>query len=109
MDGGMSMTCIETQRIMKSFIDDKLDTMQLEEFLIHIRSCESCREDLEVYYTIFESIKLLDEDKNSDIQVDFLKKMKRTEEIVRRKHIRIFYKKIMVVILSILISLIIEK
>jgi len=103
------MTCIETQRNMKSFMDDKLDTMQLEEFLIHIRSCESCREDLEVYYTIFESIKLLDEDKNSDIQVDFLKKMKRTEETVRRKHMRILYKRIIVVILSIIISLIIEK
>ncbi len=105
----VTMTCIETQRNMKSFMDDKLDTMQLEEFLIHIRSCESCREDLEVYYTIFESIKLLDEDKNSDIQVDFLKKMKRTEETVRRKHMRILYKRIIVVILSIIISLIIEK
>ncbi len=103
------MTCIETQKNMKPFIVDRLDTTQLEEFLIHIRSCESCREDLEVYYTIFESIKLLDEDKNSNIQVDFHKKMKRAEEIVRRKHMRTFYKKMIVVVLSIIISLIIEK
>ena len=103
------MTCIETQRNMKAFIDDKLDSTQVEDFLIHIRSCESCKEDLEVYYTIFESIKLLDEDKNSNIQLDFLRKMKRSEEIVRRKHLRTFYKKIVVVVLSIILSLIIEK
>jgi len=99
------MTCIETQKNMKSFIVDRLDTTQLEEFLIHIRSCQSCREDLEVYYTIFESIKLLDEDKNSNIQVDFHKKIK----LLCRKHMRTFYKKMIVVVLSIIISLIIEK
>ena len=103
------MTCIEAQKNKKPFIDDKLTSEQLEEFLLHIRTCESCREDLEVYYTIFASIKLLDEDKNSNDQLDIKRKIKRAEEIIRRKRLRVLYKKIAIVVLTIVISLILEK
>lgn len=103
------MTCMETQKNMKAFIDDKLTLTQLEEFLVHIRSCESCREDLAVYYTIFASIKLLDEDKNSNDQMDVERRLKRAEEMVRRKHLRVLYKKIIIIIISILIALLLEK
>ncbi|MFA9463702.1 MAG: anti-sigma factor [Velocimicrobium sp.] len=103
------MTCMETQRNMKLFIDDKLDIEQLEEFLLHIRSCESCREDLDVYYTILSSIKFLDEDKNSSEQMDVERFIKHAEEKIRRKHLRIIYKKIVIVVLSIVIALFIER
>lgn len=103
------MTCIEVQRNMNAFINDELDGEQLEEFLLHIRTCPSCKEDLEVYYTLFSSIKLLDEDKNINDQMDINKKIRRAEETIRRKKLRILYKRVAMIIFIILVSIMLEK
>ncbi len=34
------------------YINHQLDEVQLEQFLKHIKSCSSCREELEIYYTV---------------------------------------------------------
>ncbi|MEG1991802.1 MAG: zf-HC2 domain-containing protein [Acetivibrio sp.] len=103
------MTCIETQKKMTQFINEELNKGDLEDFLVHIRSCESCREDLEVYYTVFAGIKLLDEDRNkgTNDQVNFERKLKHAEEIVHREKMKVLYKKIIIVVIIIIIAIVI--
>lgn len=100
------MTCINAQKLMTGFINEELDIDTLELFLMHIRSCDSCREDLEVYYSLFAGMKLLDEDKNisMDYQVDFERKLKRAEETVHRARMRVIQKRIAILIIAILIA-----
>lgn len=100
------MTCIEAQKLMNGFINEELDIDTLEMFLVHIRGCDSCREDLEVYYTLFAGMKLLDEDKNISMnyQVDFERKLKRAEEVVHKTRMRVIQKRIAIIVIAILIA-----
>lgn len=101
------MTCIEAQKKMTQFIHEKLNKKELEDFLIHIRSCESCREDLEIYYTLFASIKLLDEDKNKgeNNAVDFERKLRRAEELVHKDKLLKLYKRMAILAIILLVAL----
>ena len=47
------MTCKEAENLVTPYIRHELEDDQLmEEFLDHIDSCENCREELEIYYTV---------------------------------------------------------
>lgn len=51
------MDCNTFQRNLNDFIYDKIEYSEdLEEFLEHAKNCESCNEDLELYYTIHRGL-----------------------------------------------------
>lgn len=57
------MTCKEAESLVIPYIRHELDDdMRMEEFLDHIDSCENCREELEIYYTVEAGIRQLDSD-----------------------------------------------
>jgi hypothetical protein len=87
------MNCIEVQRLMMPFIDNKLSMEQLEEFMQHIRSCPDCMEELEVHYILLTGMRRLDADKelSDNFHEDFIELLSEYEEkIVHYKfaHIR---------------------
>ena len=51
------MTHMETQQMIMPFINEQLKDDELEEFLLHMKTCEECMEELEVYYTLITSMK----------------------------------------------------
>ncbi len=65
------MTCREAQALITKYVQGQLDLKILEEFLQHVNNCPDCKEELEVYYIVFNGIKRLDEDEN--IAVDYHK------------------------------------
>lgn len=56
------MTCREAESLVIPFIHNELDDETAARFLDHIDHCGDCREELEIYYTVEEGIKQLDED-----------------------------------------------
>ena len=99
------MNCIEAQRLIMSFIDDKLDINQLEEFINHINSCPDCMEELEVYYVLLAGMKQLDEDKelSNNYHQDLMNRLKQSEDLIFRDKMNHIRKRI---ILSIMITLV---
>ncbi len=85
------MTCMKAQGLITAFIYDKLDIGELEEFIRHIRSCDGCREELEVYYALLTAMNQLDEDKNlsDDFNQELREKLDHAEE--RIIHLRFNY------------------
>lgn len=57
------MNCLEAQSKIVAFIENKLNDDETVEFVKHIRSCDNCQEELEIYYTLLVGMKELDEDK----------------------------------------------
>ncbi len=55
------MNCLEAQSKIMAFIDNKLPDEELREFIKHIKNCENCAEELEIYYTLIVGMKRLDE------------------------------------------------
>ena len=85
------MTCIKTQSLITAFINDELEIDVLEAFVEHIRTCDECSEELEVYYALLTAMKQLDEDKNlsNNYKQELIEKLDKTEE--RIIHLRYNY------------------
>lgn len=100
------MTCSEAQSYITPFINDELDSKQIEEFLLHIEKCEDCREELEVYYTLLTGMKQLEEesDLSSDFHLAFVNKLKREEEKIINKKIISIRKRVVLIFVICLVS-----
>ncbi|MCD8082007.1 MAG: zf-HC2 domain-containing protein [Clostridiales bacterium] len=54
------MTCREAEKMVMPFINHSLSEHELEQFLKHITSCPDCKEELEIYYTVYLGLRQLD-------------------------------------------------
>lgn len=54
------LTCKEAEKMVMPYINYQLEEQELESFLLHINSCPECREELEIYYTVFSGLRQLD-------------------------------------------------
>lgn len=70
------MDCKEMQKKYIPFIDDKLSISDLDAFLRHMDSCEECREEYDIYYTMIMGMRYLDEKENiSHFKIDSEQKL----------------------------------
>ena len=77
------MTCLEAQSKIMAFIENKLPDDELKEFIKHVKNCENCSEELEIYYTLIVGMKELDNEEN--LSTNFKKELddKLDEEMTR--------------------------
>lgn len=54
------LTCKQTEKMVMPFINEQLNEQDLECFLEHVEFCPSCKEELEIYYTVSTGLKQLD-------------------------------------------------
>ena len=95
---------MKAQGQITPFINDKLNIVELDEFIEHIDSCKECKEELEVYYTLLTAMKQLDEDKHlsDDFNQELKEKLDRSQE--RIIHLRYnYYRKKGVMIMIVLL------
>lgn len=67
------MTCLEVQSKLIAYIDNNLEKNEKIDFLKHIKNCENCKEELEIYYTMIEGMRQLDD--NVPFSKDFSKEL----------------------------------
>ena len=83
------MTCMEAEKMVIPYINDQLSVTELEDFIEHIKTCENCREELEIHYMVDVGLKKLDEaDGTYDIVGDLKRKVAESYRTLR--HISIF-------------------
>ncbi len=56
------MTCRETEELIEPFIQRCLSPEEKRGFLEHIRTCQECREELEICYMVYVGITGIDND-----------------------------------------------
>lgn len=79
------MTCTEAEKMVMPYINDKLSPQELEDFIEHIKTCENCREELEIHYMVDVGLKKLDEaDGTYDIVGDLKRKLEESANTIRR-------------------------
>ena len=87
------MGCKKTQDNMMRFLQGELELDELKKFLIHVELCEICKEELEIYYTFYTAMKLLEEDPNCEkksYKIDLKKELEKGKEKFKRtKRIRL--------------------
>ena len=55
------MECRCARAMIMDYIDDKLESEEVIPFIEHVRSCDDCMEELEIYYTLLSGIRELDQ------------------------------------------------
>ena len=79
------MTCMEAEKMVIPYINDQLSVTELEDFIEHIKTCENCREELEIHYMVDVGLKKLDEaDGTYDIVGDLKRKLESSGAVLRR-------------------------
>lgn len=83
--GGLFMDCQEAQALINKYVHNELDVNTLEEFLLHVKQCSDCMEELEVHYIVFQGFRRLDEDENIAVNYheEFIDTLSYSEEKVR--------------------------
>lgn len=81
------MECREVQRKINTFLNDEMNEKELASFLQHVKSCPLCYDELEVTYTVFSVIQILD-DRNgdSDLLKELDHKIAEKENWLRQQH-----------------------
>lgn len=81
------MDCLAAQTNITSYVEGKLKEEELKEFLLHMEKCDSCREELEIYYTLMEATRQLDEGiiTTNNFTKELEDKIKRELEEVRNR------------------------
>lgn len=59
------MDCREALKRIPDYVSNCMDGKEQEAFIAHIRSCKTCYEELETFYTIHMAVALLDEGEES--------------------------------------------
>lgn len=96
------MECRTAESLINSYIKKTMTIDELEQFLKHVESCDSCYDELETYYTVYFAMQRLDSDKNEGT-FDIKEMLK---EDIHRRHHRIRRYKIRQAVLVMLIFLV---
>ena len=54
------MKCSEAQQLVKLYIEKQLSDREMEQFLEHVEHCPECYEELEIYFSIYETLGVSD-------------------------------------------------
>lgn len=86
------MDCKQIQNMIIPYIRNELNNNDIEDFLEHIQTCKTCREELEIYYIIEHGLNSDYSDKNFDIEKSLSDKIKASNMFVSRLRLtKIFY------------------
>lgn len=92
------MDCREVQKSFIPFIDDQLSIRDLEAFLAHLESCENCREEYDVYYTMIAGMRYLESDNQDAFRFDSGQKLASAQEYLFQYKV-VFVEKLVVFLL----------
>ncbi len=85
------MNCLRCQSKITQYIEEKLSESEIQEFISHVRECNNCYEELDIYYTLLIGMKYLDNDENipSDFRLQLKERLEQDESMLhRRKRIK---------------------
>lgn len=98
------MTCLEAQSKIMAFIENKLPDDELKEFIKHVKNCDNCSVELEIYYTLIVGMKELDNEEN--LSTNFKKELddKLDEEMTRMTAVKRIATSTIVLVLAAIIT-----
>lgn len=61
------MTCKDVEKLIPIFIKDELNYRELEQFIDHIESCPSCKEEMSIQFLVTEGMARLEDGSAFDL------------------------------------------
>ena len=92
------MNCMEARRMIMPYVKGELSDRDLEQFLKHIEQCSDCMDELDIYFTVYRVMDILDTGEKHEY--DFKKML---QDSIRMSKTRIFLGRIKQIMRGILI------
>lgn len=101
------MDCKCAQHAIMPYIEQRLSDAELEEFLEHVSGCETCTEELEVYFTIYYALAKLDQNDSVSFDIKQLLKdsIEKSEEHLQYISAKKFVERVILVIVGIVVGI----
>lgn len=80
----MNSKCDKYQKMIPDFFEDELEEGDLSEFLDHIASCKTCRDELSFQYLLYDGLSMLESGASFDLE----KEVNNETEAARKRLIR---------------------
>lgn len=87
---GFSMKCKVAEKLIAPFIAQNMDINELEDFLIHMQECDSCKEELSIQYLVAVGMHRIEEGSTFDLQRELDGKLLSEGKKIRMR--RIFFR-----------------
>ena len=81
------MDCIKVQKLIRPYLEGQLSDRELEEFLNHVENCRECHDELEIYFSIYQTLGDEDDDGDYNFTRKLEQQLKRSRDYLRRRHI----------------------
>ena len=81
------MNHLEAQSYIMPFIEGKVPENKQEDFVMHMKNCRSCHDELEIYYTLMTGMQILSDDASpsGNFSKDLETKLKKMEHKAKSK------------------------
>lgn len=100
-------TCKEFERMITDFLENGLEDHDLKIFIAHMKTCESCKEELTIQYLITEGVQRLEDASAFDVNKELETKLSRAwHRVVIRKRLRFLNYFLEILFILVMIALI---
>lgn len=62
------MDCLEIEKQIPLFLENKLEGKEIRDFVEHVAACKECREELSIHFLASEGIDIIEEGESFDLE-----------------------------------------
>jgi len=74
------------RKLIPEYINKELDDRTLNEFLNHLKSCDACKDELEIHYIVMKGVDILDNrDGEYNLSAAFLESVRRSNRYLKKR------------------------
>ncbi len=84
------MKCKDTEKLIPIFLEQKLNTRELDRFLEHVENCPECMEELTIQYLVMIGTSLIEEGKSFDLRHALNELLVEARRVVKKWKILMF-------------------
>lgn len=81
------MDCKEAERLIPFYLNEQLEERETKEFLLHMKSCESCYEEMEITYMASIGQERLESASSLDINEEMHRILQQSEKNLKKRQI----------------------
>lgn len=81
------MNCKEVERLIPFYLNGELNERDTKEFLAHIKTCESCYEEMEIIYMASTGLERLESGSSIDINKEMHRILQHSEKRLKKRQI----------------------
>lgn len=79
------MTCKETERLIIPYLNGELNEKATKQFLEHMKTCESCYEEMEIHYMATTGLERLESGSSIDIESEMRRILSQSERKLKQR------------------------